>query len=61
MYTMPPGPESDSTLFGLLTSLIVMYIILITNLHYSTIMSFHQIKSKERAKYKTVIHCYVLV
>ena len=24
-------------------------------------MSFHQIKSRERAKYKTVIHCSVLV
>ena len=29
--------------------------------YYSTIMSFHQIRPRERAKYKTVIHCSVLV
>ena len=29
--------------------------------NYSTIMSFHQIRSRERAKYDTVIHCSVLV
>ena len=31
--------------------------------YYSTIMSFHQIhvRSRERAKYKTVIHCSVPV
>ena len=27
----------------------------------STIMSFHQIRSREHAKYKTVIHCSVPV
>ena len=30
-------------------------------LYYSTIMSFHQIRSRERAKYETVIHCSVPV
>ena len=30
-------------------------------IYYSTIMSFHQIRSRERAKYKTVIHCSVPV
>ena len=29
--------------------------------YYSTIMSFHQIRSRERAKYHTVIHCNVPV
>ena len=33
----------------------------ITPIFYSTIMSFHQIRSRERAKFKTVIHCSVLV
>ena len=30
-------------------------------IYYSTIMSFHQIRSRERAKYETVIHCNVPV
>ena len=29
--------------------------------YYSTIMSFYQIRSRERAKYEAVIHCSVLV
>ena len=28
-------------------------------IYYSTIMSFHQIRSRERAKYTTVTHCSV--
>ena len=30
-------------------------------IYYSTIMSFYQIMSRERAKYEAVIHCSVLV
>ena len=30
-------------------------------IYYSTIMSFYQIRSRERAKYEAVIHCSVLV
>ena len=33
----------------------------IKNHYYSTIMSFYQIRSRERAKYEAVIHCSVLV
>ena len=29
--------------------------------YYSTIMSFYQIRSRERTKYEAVIHCSVLV
>ena len=29
--------------------------------YYSTIMSFYHIRSREGAKYETVIHCSVLV
>ena len=29
--------------------------------YYSTIMSFHQIRLRERTKYETVIHCSVPV
>ena len=32
-----------------------------TPFYYFTVMSFHQIRSTERVKYKTVIHCSVLV
>ena len=30
-------------------------------IYYSTIMSFHQIRSREHAKYETVVHCNVPV
>ena len=37
-------------------------VFLTLNLHYySTIMSFYQIRSRERAKYVAVIRCSVLV
>ena len=39
--------------------LIKKKIIIKKKLYYSTI--FHQIRSRERAKYKTVIHCTVPV
>ena len=33
----------------------------VLTIYYSTIMSFHQIRSREHAKYETVIHCSVPV
>ena len=36
-------------------------VIILSNNCYSTIVSFHQIRSRERAKYATVIHCSVPV
>ena len=41
--------------------LIFVQAVLNTVVYYSTIMSFYQIRSRERAKYEAVIHCSVLV
>ena len=35
--------------------------VVVHRVYYSTFMSFHQIRSKEQAKIKTVIHCSVLI
>ena len=50
-------------LFDILSSYfkIIVQLLSICNIYYSTMMSFHHIWSRERAKYETVIHCSVPV
>ena len=61
MYIVVLQIKLPLTLQGCQMASMMMMIMLTHYFYHSTIMSFHQIRSRESTKYKTVIHCSVRV